>query len=170
MKRSTDAMSEHSAFSQISSAIDHAFGGRLTEASAAFFGLASLAYAIGAGDDTGSSSIAYATAGGLAGTACALLWHPRGGAKSVVVGRAIFAFASGIIVPRVLIHWFPWVEDLTRDGLCLAGAGMLCALGGFVLGHGCFVLLQRLEDRVSKYIGGKIGLDVGSGIREKDSQ
>lgn len=149
MKPATNMRPIDQAFAQIAAAIESFGNGKLNYIAGIFFSLAATLAAAGVNAlDTAYTS--WTLAGALAGTACALLWHPNGETTRVVAGRAIFAFASGCIIPRISTYFFPWLAEFTKDPLILLGVGMVSALVGFTIGHGVVRLLQKREEKVAR--------------------
>ncbi len=95
---------------------------------------------------------AWTLAGGIAGTGIAFAWRVDGELSRVIVGRATFALVSGMAIPPLTTHYFPWLADLTRNPILLFALGGLSALAGFLFGYAVFHIAQKRQNRISNEI------------------
>jgi hypothetical protein len=97
----------------------------------------------------------YATwtlAGGIVGTGISIAWRTHGETASIVVGRSLFALVGSIVGPPLVGHFFPSLNDLTRNPAMLLGEGVTAAIVSFLLGYAFFVVMQRRQNRISAAI------------------
>lgn len=91
---------------------------------------------------------AWTLAGGIAGTGMAVAWRTDTEKVRIVMGRATFAMLSGVALPPLAGHYFPWLADLTKNPVLLFSFGALSALVGFLLGYAVFHLIQKRQNRI----------------------
>ena len=107
---------------------------------------------------------AWTLAGGIAGTGMAIAWRKDGEAVRIVMGRATFAMLSGLAMPPLTGHYFPWLAELTKNPILLFSFGAVSALMGFLLGYAIFHLVQRRQDRIARQIAERVpGIDKVAG-------
>lgn len=144
------------------SALETVMPRHLTKASLIFM-LLSPIIGISSVTDLDMAYAAWTLAGGIAGTGIALAWRSDGEMVRVVVGRASFALVSGMALPTLGNHYFPWLADLTKNPILLFSVGGLSALTGFLFGYAVFHLVQKRQDRLGRELLRRAsGIDIGN--------